>query len=56
MMTDTNEGRESSMDILRKEKELKYAPLIEDIKTTWNADATLHIIVNMWALIMEFFL
>ena len=45
MMTDTNAGRESSLDIRRKEKEAKYAPLIEDIKTTWNADATLHIIV-----------
>ena len=45
MMTDTNAGRESSLDIRRKEKESKYAPLIEDIKTTWNADATLHIIV-----------
>ena len=45
MMTDTNTGRESSLDVRRKEKEKKYAPLIEDIKSTWNADAELHVIV-----------
>ena len=45
MMTDTNTGRESSLDIRRHNKEVKYAPLIEDIKSTWNLDASLHIIV-----------
>jgi len=45
MMTDTDSGRKSSLDVRRKEKEDKYAPLIDDIKTTWNADATLHVVV-----------
>ena len=40
MMIDANAGRESSFYIRRKEKEMKYAPLIKNIKTTWNADAT----------------
>lgn len=45
MMNDSNKGRVSLLVVRRKEKEKKYAPLIDDIKTTWNDNATLHVIV-----------
>lgn len=45
MLTDSPSGRDSSLAIRRREKENKYAPLIDDIKSTWNADASLYVIV-----------
>ena len=45
MLTDSPQGRISSLDLREKEKADKYKNLIEDIKNTWNIDATLHIIV-----------
>ena len=45
MLSDSDNGRTSTLDQRREEKLQKYAPLIDDIKTSWNANATLHVIV-----------
>ena len=45
MDTDTPTGRKSSLDIRREDKLKKYEPLVDDIKSTWNADVSLHVIV-----------
>ena len=45
MLTDTAQGRKSSLEVREKEKMDKYNKLIDDIKVTWNIDATLYVIV-----------
>ena len=45
MDTDTPSGRKSSLDIRRDIKLRKYKTLVDDIKDTWNADVSLHVIV-----------
>ena len=45
MLTDTPDGRKSSLEIRENDKLIKYSSLIDDIKSSWNIDATLFIIV-----------
>ena len=45
MMFDTPSGRKSTLEIRRTNKINKYTPLIDDICSSWNVDACLHIIV-----------
>lgn len=45
MLTDTANGRRSTLIVREEEKLNKYNTLISDIKATWNVDANLFVIV-----------
>lgn len=45
MLTDTANGRRSTLVVREEEKLNKYNTLISDIKATWNVDANLFVIV-----------
>ena len=45
MLTETEQGRKSSLLVREEEKTNKYSKLIDDIKNTWKIYASLHVIV-----------